>query len=96
LGGLHHRRIEQRVVAERSATLAAVLGAFAALNLEGLCEAIATARADGERAMAEQVRELRTALDAMQAAFHKLAAAEAQHKAILDLPALPLSRRNVN
>lgn len=72
------RRIEQRVVAERSATLAAVLGAFEALNLEGLCEAITNARIQGEKEMAAQLRELRTALNDMQAAFHKLAAAEPQ------------------
>jgi hypothetical protein len=90
------RRIEERVVAERSATLAAVMGAFDALDIVGLCEAITTAREQGERAMAEQLREVRTALNEMQGAFRKLAAAEARHKAILDLPALPLSRRSVN
>lgn len=90
------RRINERVEEERSTILAAVMGAFDALDIPGLCQGIADAREHGEKRMAEQLREVRAALNEMQSAFAKLAAAEAQHKAIIDLPALPLSRRDVN
>jgi hypothetical protein len=90
------QRIEERVTAERAAMTKAVVEAFDALDLPGLCEQIAEARERGEKQMADQLRELHTSVVKMEASFSKLAAAEQTHKAILDLPPLPLRRGDVN
>jgi hypothetical protein len=90
------QRIRERIEEERSITLTAVRGAIEALNLDGLSEAIATAREMGEREMINQVRDLRSTVDELAAAMERLRGIlelERSNRSVVDLPALPVARR---
>ena len=91
------QRIEQHVEAERGFMLAVVgeaLGEALADAREEHHKALADARAEHQKELHKQALELKTGLNGLEDAVRKLAAAE--HKTIVDLPALPLSRRDVN
>jgi hypothetical protein len=90
------QRIGERIEEERSITLTAVRGAIEALDLDGLSEAIATAREMGEREMINQVRDLRSTVDKLAAAMERLRGIlelERSNRSVVDLPALPVARR---